>query len=79
MSSKSYIDYAEYKGGVDELRRTGIASRVVLPFDAGSGRAVRIEDREYILETPVAESGPIVEPEFVDDPDAIRGYVARPV
>lgn len=79
MSITNYIDYTEYKRGVDELRRTGIAPRVVLPFDAGSGRTVRIEDEEYVLETPVAETGPIERPEFVDDPDAILGYVARPL
>jgi len=73
-----YTDYEEYKRAVEELRRTGIAPKAVLPFAAQVGDSVVIEDREYILLAPVTDSGPVVgliEPEE----SAILGYLARRV
>jgi hypothetical protein len=73
-----YIRYEDYKRAVQELRRTGIAPKTVLPFAARAGDAVVIDDEEYILLAPVTEGGPSLDP---TDPEesAILGYLARRV
>lgn len=76
--SSGYISYDEYKRAVQELRRTGVAPKAVLPFAVRTGDRVLIEDEEYVLLAPVTDTGPVVGP--VDPEEyAIRGYLARRV
>ncbi len=74
----NYIRYEDYKRALQELRRTGVAPKTVLPFAVRSGDRVVIEDEEYILLAPVTDAGPVtgaIDPEE----SAILGYLARRV
>jgi hypothetical protein len=73
-----YIRYEEYKRAVQELRRTGVALRTVLPFAVRSGDAVVIDDEEYVLLAPVTDGGPATGP-IEPEASAILGYLARRV
>jgi hypothetical protein len=77
MASR-YISYDEYKRAVQELRRTGVAPKTVLPFAARAGDRVLIEDEEYLLLVPVTDVGPVVGPVEPEE-YAVRGYLARRV
>jgi hypothetical protein len=74
----NYMSYDDYKRALQELRRTGIALKTVLPFAVRPGDAVVIDDQEYILLAPVTESGPAVGP-IEPEESAILGYLARRV
>lgn len=73
-----YISYEDYKRAVQELRRTGIAPKTVLPFAVRPGDSVVIDDEEYILLAPVTDGGLAVGP-IDPEESAIRGYLARRV
>ncbi len=72
------MSYKDYKRAVQELRRTGVALKTVLPFAVRPGDAVLIDDEEYILLAPVTDSGPAAGPVEPEE-SAILGYLARRV
>ena len=73
-----FTSYEDYKRAVQELRRTGIARKAVLPFAAQPGDSVVIEDKEYVLLAPVTDKGPVVGP-IEPEESVILGYLARRV
>jgi hypothetical protein len=73
-----YTSYADYKRALQELRRTGIAPKVVLPFAAQPGDSVVIDDKEYVLLAAVTDEGPVAGP-IEPEESAILGYLARRV
>ena len=76
--SFDFTSYEDYKRAVQELRRTGVAPKAVLPFAAQAGDSVVIEGKEYVLLAPVTDAGPVVGP-IAPEESAILGYLARRV
>ena len=77
MTTNGHIDYTTFRAAVRDLRRSGIAPRICLPFAARRGHVVNIGGEEYRLHAPVTHSGALAGVLVADD--QVAGYRVTPV
>jgi hypothetical protein len=53
VGENGYISYDAYKTAIEQVRRSGVAPRIALPFAARPGQIVNIGGAEYRLGQPV--------------------------